>query len=72
MGTLKDYLQIKEAAALLGVAPNTLRTWSAKGKIPTHRNPANGYRLYRREDLVAFLAATLATATTEGERGDEA
>jgi len=66
METLKDYLQIKEAAALLGVTPNTLRAWSAKNKIPTHRNPANGYRLYRREDLIAFLATTRATATTEG------
>ena len=34
----------------------TVRTWAADGKIPMHRNPANGYRLFKREDLKKFLA----------------
>ena len=33
----------------------TVRTWAADGKIPMHRNPANGYRLFKRNDLLAFL-----------------
>jgi excisionase family DNA binding protein len=55
MTKLSDYVKTAEAAELLGVAQNTLRKWAAQGKIPMHRNPANGYRLFRRSDLKAFL-----------------
>lgn len=48
-------LRVKEAAELLGVSPNTVRAWGAAGKIPEYRHPANGYRLYRRSELVEFL-----------------
>ena len=48
-------LTIKQAAAILGVAPNTLRAWGATGKIPEGRHPVNNYRLYRREDVEALL-----------------
>jgi DNA-binding transcriptional MerR regulator len=34
---------------------STLRIWAADGKIPMHKNPANGYRLFRRDDLEKFL-----------------
>lgn len=52
---LRDYLKIKEAAALLGVAPNTLRNWERAGKFKSFRHPINGYRLYKRTDLEAVL-----------------
>lgn len=55
MTKLDEYLRIKEAAAYLGVAPNTLRNWSTSGKIPVHRNPVNGYRLFLRSELDEFL-----------------
>ena len=55
MESLRSYLKITEAAALLGVAPNTLRTWAQDGKIPMRRNPINGYRLFRRMDLEKLL-----------------
>lgn len=45
------YVKVHEAAEILGVAPNTIRAWGASGKIPEHRHPANGYRLYKRADL---------------------
>ena len=51
MPNLRDYMTIKEAAEYLGVAPNTLRNWGRSGKIQEHRNPLNGYRLYRRAAL---------------------
>ena len=51
MSKLADYLTIKDAAAYLGVAPNTLRNWGARGKITVHRNPMNGYRLFKIKDL---------------------
>ncbi|MDP9313428.1 MAG: helix-turn-helix domain-containing protein [Chloroflexota bacterium] len=52
---IRDYLTIKEAAAFLGVSPNTLRNWERAGKIATHRHPLNGYRLYKQADLEALL-----------------
>jgi excisionase family DNA binding protein len=54
---LREYLTVAEAAALLGVAANTVRAWDAAGKLPSRRNPANGYRLFKRIDLEAFLSA---------------
>ncbi len=62
---LREYLTVAQAATILGVAANTLRAWDAAGKIPSRRNPANGYRLYRRTDLEEFLSAL------EGVRPDE-
>ena len=55
MQKLDTYVKIAEAARILGVSPNTLRAWADDGKIPAMINPANGYRLFKREDLEAFL-----------------
>jgi excisionase family DNA binding protein len=57
MPKLDEYLTIKEAAGFLGVSPNTLRNWGASGKIPMHRNPMNGYRLFKIADLKKLLAS---------------
>jgi len=43
------------------VSQNALRKWAAAGAIPTHRNPANGYRLFKRGDLSRFLKQVAAT-----------
>ncbi len=55
MTKLSEYVKTAEAAEILGVAQNTLRKWAAQGKIPMRRNPANGYRLFKRKDLERFL-----------------
>jgi len=55
MPKLDAYLTIKEAAEFLSVSLNTLRNWGAAGKIPMHRNPMNGYRLFKRSDLQKLL-----------------
>ena len=55
MAKLKDYFQTAEAADYLGVAQNTIRKWAGRGDIPMHRNPANGYRLFKKADLDRFL-----------------
>jgi excisionase family DNA binding protein len=55
MAKLTDYLQTAEAAEFIGVAQNTIRKWAQRGDIPMHRNPANGYRLFKRSDLERFL-----------------
>lgn len=52
---LSEYLKTAEAAEFLGVSQNTLRTWAKQGKIEVRVNPVNNYRLFRREDLQAFL-----------------
>jgi predicted site-specific integrase-resolvase len=53
----QDYLQVKAAAAVLGVSVNTLRNWDRTGKLVVYRHPINGHRLYKRADLDALLAA---------------
>jgi excisionase family DNA binding protein len=55
MKNLSEYAKTAEAAQILGVAQNTLRKWAEQGDIPVHRSPANGYRLFKREDLMRFL-----------------
>lgn len=55
--TFRDYLRIKEAARAIGVSEATLRNWGKQGKIKVHRNPVNGYRLFKRSDLEAVLIA---------------
>ena len=55
MQKLNEYLKIAAAAQMLGVSQNTLRAWADDGRIPVMVNPANGYRLFRQEDLEAFL-----------------
>jgi excisionase family DNA binding protein len=55
MTRLNEYVKVAEAAEILGVSQGTVRTWAEDGKIPMSRNPANGYRLFRRVDLEKFL-----------------
>jgi excisionase family DNA binding protein len=62
MTKVSEYVKTAEAAEILGVSQNTLRAWSEAGKIPVFRNPANGYRLFKRQDLAAFLKRIEATA----------
>ena len=58
MTKLSEYMHTSEAAEYLGVHHNTIRKWAAHGDIPMHRNPVNGYRLFKRSDLDAFLKKT--------------
>lgn len=55
MTKLNEFLLTADAAEFLGVSQNTLRSWAKTGKVAMHRNPANGYRLFRRDDLEKFL-----------------
>ncbi|MCA9062872.1 MAG: helix-turn-helix domain-containing protein [Planctomycetaceae bacterium] len=61
MQKLTDYVLTAEAAEILGVSQNTLRAWARDGKISVHRNPANGYRLFKRSDLKEFLKKVAAS-----------
>ena len=55
MTKLSEYFHTAAASEYLGVAQNTLRKWAARGDIPMHRNPVNGYRLFKRTDLDKLL-----------------
>lgn len=68
MLNLSEFIKIAEAAKVLGVSQNTLRKWASDGKIPMSRNPANGYRLFRREDLESFLKSLSESCHTEIDR----
>ncbi|MGZ3471204.1 MAG: helix-turn-helix domain-containing protein [Isosphaeraceae bacterium] len=46
-----EYLRVKEAATLLGVSPNTIRSWGGEGKIPEYRHPIIRFRRYKRTEL---------------------
>ncbi len=56
MPKISEYVKVTEAAEILGFSPGTVRTWATDGIIPMQWNPANGYRLFLRCDLEAFLA----------------
>ena len=56
MQKLSEYVKTAEAARILGVSQNTVRSWAETGKIPMHRNPVNGYRLFSRADLEKVLS----------------
>jgi excisionase family DNA binding protein len=51
----EGYMRVKEAAELLGVSPNTVRSWGEAGKIPEYRHPVNKYRLYKKAELERLL-----------------
>ncbi|MFV0442146.1 MAG: helix-turn-helix domain-containing protein [Planctomycetaceae bacterium] len=55
MTKVGEYVKVAEAAVILGVSENTVRAWADGGKLPVHRNPANGYRLFSRSELQKFL-----------------
>lgn len=45
------YMTIGDACQLLGISPNTLRSWGAAGKVTEYRHPMNNYRLFRRSEI---------------------
>src|SRR5689334_21448832 len=48
-----EWLSLSDAAKLLGVHPSTVRLWSDKGVLPTHRT-SGGHRRYRRDEVVLW------------------
>ena len=50
MAVNNEWLNLSDAAALLGVHPSTLRSWADRGDIPAHRTPGK-HRRFRRADV---------------------
>ncbi len=60
-------LSVTKAARVLGVHPNTIRAWSAQGRIRYYRINERGDRRYRLADLQRFMAQ--AESRPEAVRG---
>lgn len=46
-----EFVLVREAAEMLGVCPNTIRSWGDSGKIVEYRHPINDYRMFKRKDI---------------------
>ena len=62
------FVGVKRAAEILGVCPNTVRSWGDSGKISEYRHPVNNYRLYKEEDLQEVISQLEATNTSSRQR----
>ncbi len=68
-------LTISQAAARLGVHPDTLRKWADKGLVPMVKLPS-GYRRFEPQEIERVrtemvLKGSAAASTRESEQGDE-
>lgn len=52
----ESLISVAQAAALLGVHPNTLRAWTDAGRLTAYRINARGDRRYRKADVERLLA----------------
>jgi DNA-binding transcriptional MerR regulator len=68
MTRLNEDVKVAGAAEIFDVGQGTVRSWAEAGKIPMHKNPANGYRLFRRKDLMKFLSMIAVPASTPKSR----
>ncbi len=57
-------ISVAQAAALLGVHPNTVRAWTDSGRLAAWRINPRGDRRYRRADVERLLAEGAASGTS--------
>jgi excisionase family DNA binding protein len=62
------YLNVQRAALRLGVAPHTVRRWTASGLPPCART-AGGHRRIREEDVDALAQQIRGSTHLEARRG---
>ncbi len=66
--TCEPYLNLRNAAALVGVAPRTLRLAVEAGEIAAMRPLAEGPWIFKREDLTGAAAKTIAQRARTGPK----
>ena len=49
----EEWLSLSDAAKILGVHPSTIRLWSDKGLLPTHKTQG-GHRRYKRNEIMLW------------------
>ena len=52
---MEELLTLKEAAQVLKVHPNTLRSWDKKGVLIAVRIGVKGVRRYKKEAITKFI-----------------
>jgi excisionase family DNA binding protein len=61
-----DWLNLGEAADLLGIHPSTLRAWSDRGDIPAHRTSGQ-HRRFRRADIESWVDSRRESHVSPGQ-----
>lgn len=52
---MENYLNVGQAAKLIGVSPETLRRWDKSGKFESVRHPINNYRVYPESNVLSLV-----------------
>ncbi len=53
---MNDWLNLSEAAEILGVHPSTVRLWADQGRVPVHRTQG-GHRRFKRHEVELWTQA---------------
>lgn len=53
-GKMNKLINVKKAAEILGVNPETLRRWDRQGKLKARRHIMNNYRVYKLSKVIAL------------------
>ncbi len=64
MSTEEGWLSLRDAAAMLGVHPGTVRVWSDKGLLPVHRTKG-GHRRFKRTEIELWVTSSRGEPTME-------
>jgi excisionase family DNA binding protein len=62
-----EWLSLSDAAEVLGVHPSTVRLWSDKGVLPTHKTQG-GHRRYKRNEISLWAEASRRSGPLESDR----
>lgn len=61
-----EWLSLSDAAKVLGVHPSTVRLWSDKGVLPTHKTQG-GHRRYKRSEITLWSETSRKSSEIEPE-----
>jgi len=52
---MEKYINVGQAAKIIGVSSETLRRWDRTGKFESIRHPINNYRVYPEDSVITFV-----------------
>lgn len=64
---IDKWLSLSDAAKVLGVHPSTVRLWSDKGILPTHKTQG-GHRRYKQDEISLWAESNHKSSEIEPER----
>ncbi len=62
-----EWLSLSDVAKILGVHPGTVRSWSDRGILPTHKTQG-GHRRYKRSEISLWAESSQRSGEIEPER----